>query len=141
MYHMGTSITLSVIIAVRPVTGIFYILLYIVLTQYCGRGIFTKLPTNFLSHDAYHAEYFRWTHYLLTNVYRVHTPYLYETNEGLTLHPTQGEGRSHPTCVAEGSLFFFYALGTDERRYILFKVAALDLDDIYSSVSENLCSM
>ena len=49
MNHMGTSVSSSVIITVRPVTGIFYILLCVVLTQYCGRGIFTKRPTIFFS--------------------------------------------------------------------------------------------
>lgn len=99
MNHMGTSITSSVIIAVRPVTGIFYILLYIVLTQYCRRGIFTKRP-------AYDAEYCRWTHYLVTDVYGLHTPFFVRDNEHLTLQSRQGEGRSCPTCVAEGSSFF-----------------------------------
>jgi hypothetical protein len=37
-------------------------------------------------------------------------------------------------------LFFSYTYGTDQR-YILFKVTALDLNDICSFVSENFCSM
>lgn len=37
-------------------------------------------------------------------------------------------------------LVFSYARGADER-YILFKATALDLNDIYGFVSENLCSM
>jgi len=48
MNHMGTSISSSVIIAVRPVTGIFYILLYVVVTLLWMRDIY-KSPTIFFS--------------------------------------------------------------------------------------------
>jgi hypothetical protein len=66
--------------------------------------------------------------------------FLYETMS-LSLQPRLGEGRSCPTCVVEGCSFFSYARGTGDERYILFKITALDLNDIYSFVSKNLCSM
>lgn len=107
MNHMGTSVSSSVIITVRPVTGIFYILLCVVLTQYCGRGIFTKRPTIFfLSHDAYHAEYCRWTHYLVTNVYRVHTPFLYETMSVSHCNPDRVRGGRVRLELPKGARFF-----------------------------------
>lgn len=99
-----------------------------------------KMSNNFfLSHDAYHAEYCRWTHYLVTNDYRVHTPFFCTRQWASHCNPDRVRGGHVRLALLKGARFS-YLRGTDER-YILFKVTALNLNDTYSFVSNNLCSM
>jgi hypothetical protein len=69
------------------------------------KGIYKTPNIFFLSQDAYNAEYCRWTHYLVTNVYRLHTPFLYETMSFSHCNPVRVRGGRVELALLKGTRF------------------------------------